>query len=82
MGPTAKRIVSTVAERHSLSVNDLIGPSRLAWIVQARQEAVWELRQVVTETGKPKFSLSHIGSMFGRDHTTVFHACKRHEQRP
>ena len=49
----------------------LLSPSRKRQIVQARQIAMYECRNLV-----PSCSLSTIGAeLGGKDHATVLHAC-------
>lgn len=65
-------IVSRTAEYFDLTVDDLIGQSRIQNIAAARQIAMYLCRDL-TELSLPK-----IGDLFGnRDHTTVMYACKK-----
>lgn len=62
-------VIADVARRHGVTVADLVGPSRKRPMVEARWEAMRELR---TRTG---LSLKQIAGRVGRhDHTTVRHA--------
>lgn len=67
-------VVRAVALECGLDVDDLIGPSRAAEIVRARQKAMW----LCHRAGKKKTT---IGRFFNRDHTTVLHGIRRHEER-
>ena len=68
----SKQIIASVAEEHGVTVAEIIGPRRNAWIVKARWEAI---KRVSLETG---WSLPRIGRCFGnRDHTTVLHALRK-----
>jgi len=71
----AKLIIKTVADRHSVSVRSIVGRCRLKEISAIRQEAMWEV-YIRTE-----LSLPQIGALFDRDHTTVLHGVRRHEER-
>lgn len=69
-------IIQTIAMKHGVTVKDIKSQSRKREHVLARQEAAYELRE------KRKFSLTKIGIMLGnRDHTTILHACRKHEER-
>jgi chromosomal replication initiator protein len=64
-----KRIQDLVAERFSLSLEELCGEKRSQNIVYPRQVAMYLSRQLTDS------SLPRIGKEFGgRDHTTVIHA--------
>lgn len=68
---TAELIMQTVSDYYSVTLNDLVGPTRKREITVPRQIAIYLTREM---TG---MSLPQIGSVFGgRDHTTVMHSCK------
>lgn len=70
-------IIRTVADRHGVSVGDILGPSRLRRIILPRHEAMAAVR-----AGRPRLSLPQIGQIFGgRDHTTVINGLQRHAAR-
>lgn len=74
--PGPSRIIAMVAERRGLTVDDLLGPSRLRPVAYARHEAMWELRQ------RTKLSLPDIARRLGRkDHTTALHGVRAYEKR-
>lgn len=65
-------IISEVAKYYSISPNDLFGSSRAQAIAQARQIAMYLIRE------QTNLSLPKIGQLFGnRDHTTVMYANKK-----
>ncbi len=67
-----EQIQRTVAERFTLTLPDLLGPSRVSEVAWARQLAIYLVREL---TNTP---LQTIGEAFGgRSHATVLHACKR-----
>src|SRR5204863_1951678 len=67
-----KRIQDLVAERFSLSLEELCGDKRSQNIVYPRQVAMYLSREL-TDSSLPK-----IGKEFGgRDHTTVIHATSK-----
>ena len=58
------------AERLGLTVEDMMGKSRKAEVVMARQVWWWYIR----DRG---CGYSEIGRLSGRDHSTVIHGVKR-----
>lgn len=69
---TALRIIAQVAACHRLTVEDILGPSRKAPVIAARQDAMVEVFLARTDLSFPM-----IGRVFHRDHSTVVHAVKR-----
>jgi len=67
-------IVEKLTNGTGVSLDDILGPSRLASIASVRQAAYWYSR----EGG---ISLNTIGRFFNRDHTTIIHGCRKHERR-
>jgi len=66
-------IIETVAEKHGMSVEEIMARSRKDRIVAARHEAFYLLR----EAG---YSFPQIGRFFGgMDHTTALHGAVKHE---
>ena len=63
-------VLQTVAKCRRLTVDDLKGPSRRAYIVRAR----WEAMRLLRERG---LSLPAIGLMLNRHHTAVLHGLRR-----
>ena len=64
-------IVDTVCEYFNITRDILLSKSRKRQIVQARQIAMYECRNLI-----PNCSLSTIGTeLGGKDHATVLHAC-------
>ena len=64
-------IKKTVAEYYNIKVSDLESPSRSRSIARPRQMAMSLAKSLTNH------SLPEIGQAFGRDHTTVLHACKK-----
>jgi len=64
-------IKKTVAEYYKIKVSDLESPSRSRSIARPRQMAMSLAKSLTNH------SLPEIGKAFGRDHTTVLHACKK-----
>ena len=74
--PTMMQIVKEVAEKHGVTVLDLMSNRRFKKITTARQEFCYRARY---ETPR---SLPEIGRFLGgKDHTTILHAVKRHAER-
>ena len=64
-------IVKTVCEYFNITRDTLLSPTRKRQIVQARQIAMYECRNLL-----PGCSLATIGATLGgKDHATVLHAC-------
>ena len=77
-----REIAREVGERHGVSVADITGDSRLRLIVHARQEVAWRVYSARHPSGARRFSMPQIGAWLGgRDHTTILHAIRAHEQR-
>ena len=76
--PTQKRraLIAEIAERHEVSLADVLGPSRFQHVVRARFAAIRAVRQRY-----PEMSLPQLGRLFNRDHTTILHALRK-EPRP
>jgi chromosomal replication initiation ATPase DnaA len=71
----SRSIIRIVAQKHGITVQELLGQSRFAHIVHARQEAMHEMRLM-------GMSYHQIGRfMGGRDHSTVWHGVRAHEER-
>lgn len=64
-------IIRRVAAAFGVSEKELLGPSRLRNVLRARQVAMYLTRELAG------LSLPRIGAAFGRDHTTVLHACRK-----
>ncbi len=69
--PTISSIQKAVAEFYGVRVDDLRSHGRNKTIVLPRQVAMYLCREIV------KASLPDIGEGFGKDHTTVIHACEK-----
>lgn len=69
---TAQSIMQSVASYYSITVDDLIRPTRRREIAVPRQIAMYITRELTN------LSLPQIGQVFGnRDHTTVLHGCNQ-----
>ena len=63
-----------VCAAFGVAEKDVRGTSRLRSALVPRQVAMYLARELAG------LSLPRIGAAFGRDHTTVLHACRRVEQ--
>ena len=66
-----RRITMACAEEFGVPYDQILSKQRQANIVRARHAAMY-LAQMAT-----RFSLSQLGAIFDRDHTTVLHAVRR-----
>lgn len=71
----AKRILAEAADKHGVTVEDVLGPARPHRLTLARQEAMYRLRLDM------RWSLPRIGSFMNRDHSTVLHGIEQHRAR-
>jgi len=75
-------IIDGVAAIRGVSAKEIIGQSRRAPMVEARQEVMWLLREQRKADGSYRFSSPRIGQILGgRDHTTVLWGIARHAER-
>ncbi|MHC1695621.1 MAG: chromosomal replication initiator protein DnaA [Eubacteriales bacterium] len=68
VGVTIEKIMDRVSKRYNISVDDIKGRKRTKEINQARQIAIYLIRNITDQ------SLPAIGRLFGRDHTTILSA--------
>ena len=71
---TPELVIEVASELFGFTTDELKGPSRSRTLVQARQIAMYVLRQL-TDYSYPAIA----GAFGGRDHTTVIHAVKKIE---
>lgn len=67
---TMELIQKTVADYYRIKVSEMYSKTRTRAIARPRQVAMWLTRELTDR------SLPEIGDAFGRDHTTVLHACR------
>ena len=63
--------IAQICDRHGVTLDEMMGRSRLPHVCSARNEAYVMLRE-------EKLSYPKIGKIFGRDHTTVINGVKRY----
>jgi chromosomal replication initiator protein len=73
--PSVAEIQEATCREMGVSIEELCGPGRAARAAWARQVAMYLSRELTDAT------LPAIGREFGRNHTTVMHACKRTAER-
>ena len=66
-----KRIVRIVADVYACPVDDIMGHSRNADIIEARHHAMWLCAK------ETSLSYPQLARAFRRDHTTILHAVRR-----
>lgn len=70
-GPSWKDTARAVAERHGLTLEDMLGADRSRRVAHPRQEAMALVHH------EHQLSTTRVGQLFGgRDHTTVLHAIR------
>ena len=72
--PTVRQIIKEVADKHGVSVGDILSARRPRRIANARREAMY---RACTETG---LSCSGIGRAFNKDHSTVIYALAQYRK--
>ena len=73
LNPTPDMILKTVSNFYSMPVDQILANKRSKDTVRPRQMAMYLVRKLTS------YSLPEIGKVFGRDHTTVMHACNKIE---
>ncbi len=73
--PSSDLIIDKVCHFFNVEIDDLLSSSKRANIVYARQTAIYLVRSLMD------ISLSQIGTIFRRDHTTVMHSLDQVEKR-
>lgn len=74
-GREVQQILVDIAVAHGVTIGDLVGPSRVKAVSEARQEAMYRIRQ-------RDVTLKATGWYLGkRDHSTVLHGIKVHCER-
>lgn len=81
LGPIASKIVSAVAEQFKITPDDILGDGRARVFVLARSVAVKLMSEVTFATGERRFSLTKIGQIMNRDHSTISHSIQQFSMR-
>ena len=69
-GETIDRIFEIVSEKYGVSIEDIRGKKRNDNIAKARHVCIYMIRNIT------ELSLSDIGKLFSRDHSTVISSIK------
>ncbi len=69
--PTEQAVLQAVCQRFGLTTQDILGAQRRREVLMARQIAMYLLRE------RARMPLQQIGQIFGKNHSTVLHACNR-----
>lgn len=71
LNPTPPMIIQTVSNFYTVPVEQIMSDRRSKDTVHPRQMSMYLVRKLTS------YSLPEIGKVFGRDHTTVMHACDK-----
>lgn len=72
-----REILEYVAKKHDLPTHAILGPDRHAWVVEARHEMMWLMREHTDG-----MSYTRIGhEMGGLDHSSVRYGVMLHKKR-
>lgn len=69
---TGRSIQLEYCERYGITLTDMLGPCRAKRFAVPRQEAMAEVRK------RLGWSYPRIGKLFGKDHSTILWACRKH----
>lgn len=75
--PFATKVAIEVCVRRRVWVHEVMGPSRVRRIADARQEIMWRLRNGQVELSFPQITRW----MGGYDHSTIHNGVKKHQRR-
>ena len=71
---TPQLIISAVAAKYSIRPQDILSSNRSREFTVPRQLAIYLTRELC------RYSTTRVGEAFGRDHSTVMHACRKTEE--
>jgi len=74
MRPQWKKEALHICEQRGVSWLDIIEPNKMPNVVLTRNEICWHMSRNL------KMSLTRIGTLIKRDHTTVMNSVKRHQK--
>jgi len=69
-------VIAVIAERHGITVKEMMARSRAGRLVKARHEAIVTVATTCTVGGE-RMSLAQIGRIFQRDHTSILHVLQK-----
>lgn len=67
----ARDLIAAIAETHGVTFREVIGTTRFKGVVAARMESCFQIAKQI-----PEMSLSQIGQLMRKDHTTVINAVR------
>ena len=70
MNKLIEEVIESTAKRFGYQAADILGRSRTRHLAEARAEAMSAARDL-------GFSFPELARNFGRDHSTIMHACRR-----
>ena len=65
-------LISEIAVKHGVTIDEIFHKSRFRQCVLPRHEAM-----AAVAVAFPELSFPHLGRIFGRDHSSVMHACRK-----
>ncbi len=77
MNPTARHITEGAAQRHGVTVEEILSGDRTKRVSHARQEAYYQVRQFDPDF----YSYPNVAKQFGRTHAAVIYGIRRHLER-
>jgi chromosomal replication initiation ATPase DnaA len=69
-----EEILRKACEEFNITIRQMRGPSREAWLVDARQEAAFRMHHEGAST-------TRIGAVLSRDHTSIMNLLQRRERK-
>lgn len=69
-------VIAEVAEKHGVTVPEMMSRSRAHRLVNARHEAIIKVATTCTIGGE-RIPLSALGRIFHRDHTSILHVLQK-----
>lgn len=73
---SAKDVATAFAAERGFMWSEIISNSRNYELVAIRHGAIWEVREAF-----PALTLTQLGRIFSRDHTTILHSLRRTEKK-
>ena len=79
--PLVCEVLKVASARYEVTIDDILGDSHARAFSYPRQFVAWSLYEMRLPDGSRRFSMPQIGRYLRRDHTTILHAIRAHEQR-
>ena len=71
----AKKVLAEVSAKYGVREADVISDRRFPSLTAPRHEMMWRMRHETT------WSMPKIGAFMRRDHTTILHGVRKHQER-